>query len=174
MNMIIPGLYIGSLRDSKDINQLEKNKITHILSIIENPRKYYHNKNYMFVKAYDSPEQNLIQYFTICNNFIHKARLKDQNVLIHCLAGMSRSVTIVASYIMSVTNIKLKHAIRLLKLCRPIASPNEGFNKQLQYFELYYLSEERDRLKSFSTTNKQLKADEEYCKRFIEDFQKQF
>jgi len=57
------------------------------------------------------------------------------------LAGMSRSVTIAAAYIMSATNIKLKHVLRLLKACRSIASPNEGFNKQLQYFECNYLLE---------------------------------
>lgn len=57
------------------------------------------------------------------------------------LAGMSRSVTIAAAYIMSVTTIKLKHVLRLLKICRSIANPNEGFNKQLQYFECNYLLE---------------------------------
>lgn len=54
---------------------------------------------------------------------------------------MSRSVTIAAAYVMSATSIKLKHALRLLKACRSIASPNEGFNKQLQYFEINYLLE---------------------------------
>lgn len=54
---------------------------------------------------------------------------------------MSRSVTIAAAYIMSATTIKLKHVLRLLKACRSIACPNEGFNKQLQYFECNYLSD---------------------------------
>lgn len=54
---------------------------------------------------------------------------------------MSRSVTIAAAYIMSATTIKLKHVLRLLKACRSIANPNEGFNKQLQYFECNYLLE---------------------------------
>lgn len=57
------------------------------------------------------------------------------------LAGMSRSVTIAAAYLMSATTIKLKHVLKLLKTCRSIASPNEGFNKQLQYFECNYLLE---------------------------------
>lgn len=57
------------------------------------------------------------------------------------LAGMSRSVTIAAAYLMSATTIKLKHVLRLLKACRSIASPNEGFGKQLQYFECNYLLE---------------------------------
>lgn len=60
------------------------------------------------------------------------------------LAGMSRSVTIAAAYIMAATTIKLKHVLRLLKVCRSIASPNEGFNKQLQYFECNYVLEVRN------------------------------
>lgn len=43
----------------------------------------FQDKNYLCIEAIDSPEQNLIQYFQICNDFIHKARLKSQNVLIH-------------------------------------------------------------------------------------------
>jgi len=33
--------------------------------------------------ASDSPDQNLSQYFSLCNDFIHAARLRDGNVLIH-------------------------------------------------------------------------------------------
>lgn len=59
---------------------------------------------------------------------------------------MSRSVTIAAAYLMSATTIKLKHVLRILKTCRSIASPNEGFNKQLQYYECNYLLEVRNHL----------------------------
>lgn len=33
--------------------------------------------------AADTPDQNLSQYFPVCNDFIHAARLRDGNVLIH-------------------------------------------------------------------------------------------
>lgn len=46
-------------------------------------KKIYQDKKYLCIEAIDSPEQNLIQYFQTCNDFIHKARLKNQNVLIH-------------------------------------------------------------------------------------------
>ncbi|XP_050430340.1 dual specificity protein phosphatase 22-B-like isoform X2 [Adelges cooleyi] len=170
--MIIPGLYIGSLRDSKDLTQLEKNQITHIISILDVPREIYQNKIYLCIEAIDSPEQNLMQYFSSCNDFIHKARLNDQNVLIHCLAGMSRSVTIAIAYVMSVTSIKLKYTMRLIKMCRPIASPNKGFSKQLKYFECYGLSEERTRLKSLGLSAYQLTTDEEYCIRKLKEEKK--
>lgn len=72
---------------------------------------------------------------------ISKTNHLNKKIFFFSLAGMSRSVTIAAAYLMSATTIKLKHALKLLKTCRSIASPNEGFNKQLQYFECNYLLE---------------------------------
>jgi len=41
------------------------------------------DKHYLCVLASDTPDQNLAQYFPICNDFIHAARLRGGNVLIH-------------------------------------------------------------------------------------------
>lgn len=41
------------------------------------------DKHYLCVMASDTPDQNLSQYFSICNDFIHAARLRGGNVLIH-------------------------------------------------------------------------------------------
>ncbi|CAB3247589.1 unnamed protein product [Arctia plantaginis] len=97
--------------------------------------------------ASDSPDQNLTQYFSLCNDFIHAARLRDGNVLIHCLAGMSRSVTVAVAYIMSVTPLNWREALKVVRAGRAVANPNLGFQRQLQDFETYKLVEERRRLK---------------------------
>jgi len=36
---VLTGLYIGSVRDSKDVEQLKANSITHIISIHDNARR---------------------------------------------------------------------------------------------------------------------------------------
>jgi hypothetical protein len=36
---IIPGMYVGSIRDSRDMEQITKNNITHILTIYEDPKQ---------------------------------------------------------------------------------------------------------------------------------------
>lgn len=93
--------------------------------------------------ASDTPEQNISQYFPMCNDFIHAARLRDGNVLIHCLAGMSRSVTVSVAYIMSVTQLSWKEALKVVRTGRSVANPNFGFQVQLQDFELNKLVEVR-------------------------------
>jgi len=41
------------------------------------------DKVYLCVTASDSPGQDLSQYFSQCNDFIHRARLDGGSVLVH-------------------------------------------------------------------------------------------
>ena len=36
---VLPGLFVGSVRDSRDEEQIREHKITHILSIHDNPKR---------------------------------------------------------------------------------------------------------------------------------------
>ncbi|XP_060652668.1 uncharacterized protein LOC132788978 isoform X1 [Drosophila nasuta] len=147
MSNVLPGLYVGNYRDSKDHQQLDKFKISHIIAIHDSPRRLLPDKHYLCVMASDTPDQNLSQYFSVCNDFIHAARLREGNVLIHCLAGMSRSVTVAVAYIMTATHLNWKEALKVVRAGRAVANPNAGFQTQLQEFEQYKLSEERRRLR---------------------------
>ncbi|XP_043280932.1 dual specificity protein phosphatase 15-like isoform X2 [Venturia canescens] len=147
MNKVLPGLYVGNYRDSKDPVQLERFEITHILAIHDAARQLHPDKHYLCILAADTPDQNLSQYFSLCNDFIHAARLRGGNVLIHCLAGMSRSVTVAVAYIMSITNLSWKEALKVVRVGRAVANPNVGFQRQLEDFESSRLQEERRRLR---------------------------
>ncbi|XP_035895873.1 uncharacterized protein DDB_G0271670 [Anopheles stephensi] len=163
MNKVMPGLYIGNYRDSKDYQQLDRYGITHIVSIHDSPRRFHPDKHYLCVIAADKPDQNLSQYFSVCNDFIHSARLKQGNVLIHCLAGMSRSVTVAVAYIMCVTPLSWKEALKVVRAGRSIANPNLGFQNQLQDFETNKLIEERRRLKERFPSLALESTDKEQC-----------
>jgi atypical dual specificity phosphatase len=120
--------------------------------------------------AADNPEQNLSQYFSVCNDFIHSARLKEKNVLIHCLAGMSRSVTVTIAYIMSVTPLTWREALRVVRVGRQIANPNSGFQMQLQDFEVNRVVEERKRMKERYPSLALQLSDLDYCNTALESY----
>ncbi|XP_002025603.2 dual specificity protein phosphatase 22 [Drosophila persimilis] len=147
MGEVLPGLYVGSYHDSKDRAQLERFQISHIVAVHDSPKRLLLDKHYLCVMASDMPDQNLAQYFSVCNDFIHAARLREGNVLIHCLAGMSRSVTVAVAYIMTSTHLNWKEALKVVRAGRTVANPNTGFQNQLQEFEQFKLSEERRRLR---------------------------
>lgn len=123
--------------------------------------------------ASDTPDQNLGQYFTICNDFIHSARLREGNVLIHCLAGMSRSITVCIAYIISVTQLSWRDGLKVVRAGRGIANPNVGFQNQLQDFEANRLEAERLRLKERFPSVALLDQDRENCEAAISNYEEQ-
>ena len=62
------------------------------------------------------------------------------------LAGISRSVTIAAAYLASVTKFNCNETLNLIRNIRQISAPNPGFYKQLLDFETYRLRQERNRI----------------------------
>ncbi|KAL1451758.1 hypothetical protein WDU94_006106 [Cyamophila willieti] len=87
------------------------------------------------------------------------------------LAGMSRSVTIAIAYIMSVTSLNWKEALKVVRVGRSIANPNNGFQKQLQDFECFRLMDERKRLRERFPSRALSSLDEEQCQLLLIAYQ---
>ncbi|XP_077580358.1 dual specificity protein phosphatase 22-B [Stigmatopora nigra] len=143
INKVLPDLYLGNYRDARDREQLARNNITHILSIHDNAAPILQEMTYLCISAADLPTQNLSQYFKKSIIFMHESRLKGEGCLVHCLAGVSRSVTLVVAYIMTVTGMGWKEALAAVRMVRPSAGPNLGFQHQLQEFETTHVKEFR-------------------------------
>ncbi|XP_043351615.1 dual specificity protein phosphatase 15 isoform X2 [Dermochelys coriacea] len=109
MNKVLPGLYLGNFIDAKDLEQLSRNKITHIISIHESPQPLLQEMTYLRIPLPDTPEANI-------------------------LAGISRSTTIVVAYVMAVTELSWQEVLQAVRAVRPIANPNPGFKQQLEEF----------------------------------------
>ncbi|KAM6458268.1 dual specificity protein phosphatase 15 [Liasis olivaceus] len=134
MNKILPGLFLGNIIDAKDLDQLSRNNITHIVSIHESPQPFIPGITYLRIVLPDTPEANIKKHFKECIRFIHACRLQGGNCLVHCLAGISRSTTIVLAYLMAVTQLGWHEALEAVKAVRPVANPNLGFRQQLEDF----------------------------------------
>ncbi|XP_024545133.1 dual specificity protein phosphatase 12 isoform X2 [Selaginella moellendorffii] len=86
------------------------------------------------VPLIDTEAQNLLDYLEECLEFIDKGR-SEGSVLVHCVAGISRSATVITAYLMRSERLILKEALASLKECSKTACPNKGFKRQLQMFE---------------------------------------
>lgn len=64
-----------------------------------------------------------------------EARAQQCGVLVHCLAGISRSVTVTVAYLMQKLNLSLNDAYDFVKRKKSNISPNFNFMGQLLDFE---------------------------------------
>uniref|UniRef100_A0A8C9Y9C0 Dual specificity protein phosphatase 22-B n=1 Tax=Sander lucioperca TaxID=283035 RepID=A0A8C9Y9C0_SANLU len=150
---ILPDLYLGNikvtsvskyqrlLQYARDRELLAQHNITHILSIHDTAAPILEDMTYLCISAADHSKQNLIQYFRDSIMFIHESRLKGEGCLVHCVAGVSRSVTLVVAYIMTVTGRGWVESLAAVRAARPCAGPNLGFLRQLEEFENTELTE---------------------------------
>lgn len=58
-----------------------------------------------------------------------------QNILVHCMAGVSRSASMIIYYLMRKYNMSFEDAYKLVKSKRTIVNPNKSFQAQLKLYE---------------------------------------
>jgi len=140
---VIDNLYIGDVFASQNNEGMHTHLITHILTVAKDiPPLFPTEFTYLCVEVSDHDSQDLLAYFDKCNEFIEKGR-KVGGVLVHCVAGVSRSATVVIAYLMKSMKISLPEAIKILTSVR-LVSPNIGFLHQLVLYESMGLTLEGD------------------------------
>ena len=134
---MLPGVYLGSIGAAHNKASLEAAGITHVLTVAGGLAPRFPDEyTYCLVDVADSPSEPLHRHFDRCLKFIARALLDGGRVLVHCFAGKSRSSTVVAAYAMATEGTSLKDTMDLITAVRPVASPNEGFMRQLRDFEV--------------------------------------
>lgn len=151
---IFPNFFVSSCHDAYDLKALQNNNISHILVCGENlkmPFKSKGNFTYEKLKIQDIKGTSLIQFFPQAFSFIesyldaHNTYDNDSEkeedhvgkpgMLVHCMAGCSRSVSLMTAYLMLKLNVSFDEMITYVKEKRPCARPNKGFAEQLLVFE---------------------------------------
>merc|ERR1712110_312226 len=138
-----PHLYLGSLTTAKNKKLLRDYDITHIIAVYGSFRKKNNSEIVYFpiTNLQDCGRRYHIDlfysYIPQINTFIHNTLIKRKpgNILVHCIAGASRSVTIIALYLLTLTTSGTKEILEWIKVRRQLADPNEGFRKLLKDYE---------------------------------------
>ena len=132
-------IYIGSLADARNIKSLVVLEVTHVLTVanLDVYEKSIPNGICHFqVSLPDHPSANILEVLPPCFEFITLAMKSNFNLLIHCASGISRSVTVLAAFIMlALPPTSVSEAIKIISSCRRGANPNVGFRYQLTLLE---------------------------------------
>jgi len=122
-NNITTHLYLGSIESLKDSSKFSL--IVNCTKTIDFPEKTQGNQTFLRIPVNDDPAEgyNLLRFITATQVLekIHYCRVTFRQVLVHCHAGMQRSCTIVACYLMKYYKMNVQEAIAFIKKHRPIA-----------------------------------------------------
>ena len=130
---IIDNIWLGNYAAAENIRELKDKGIKKILTLMDY-RPFYLEQDGFIHKWYnieDFDSQNILQYFGECLHFMKG----EEKILVHCMAGASRSATIVIAYLMWTQKMDYEKAFQFVKDKRFIVFPNYGFRKQLKQFE---------------------------------------
>lgn len=142
MNWILPNkLAVGNMDSAANEEWLVKNKIGGIVSVrgrLSKPPTFYKKLHIqvLHIPVSDSEDTNLGKYFPLVYAFIERVFASGKSVLINCYAGMSRSTTLITSYLMRKQHLTADKAMKMVKSKRPCFDPNPGFVKQLYRYEI--------------------------------------
>lgn len=137
-SLILPNLYISSMGHTRNKQLLDALKISSIVNLAPKCCPNYFEDlahfKYLTIDEEDRTDSDLIQYFNVTFRFIDRYS-KHNGVLVHCMAGVSRSATIVIAYVMKKMGMRCAEACKFVQDRHPIADPNIGFMYQLEYYE---------------------------------------
>ena len=153
---IVPHVYVSNWTTSNTPDTYEKYNIRAVITLETSPKpdfilRYYEQKGiqYTFYYIQDRSTADITQFFDESYELIRYYTSRGQNVLVHCAAGVSRSVSIVLHYMIrtmlethvhtdkNATDI-LNYVLYVAKQRRNI-NPNNGFLQQLFYRTREYL-----------------------------------
>ena len=75
----------------------------------------------------DMGEQKIIEFFPEAVEFIDQALARKEPILVHCMAGQSRSASCLIAYLMQKRKMKFTEALSFAQQKRPSVMPNHGF-----------------------------------------------
>lgn len=134
-----PGLYLGGAAAVAEPDHLKEAGITAVLTVDSEPGFQagagFEGLRSLFVPALDEPETDLLSHLDRCVAFIGQSRAEGRAVLVHCHAGVSRSVAVVTAFIMKTEQLSFEKAYENLQTVKPEAKMNEGFEWQLKLYE---------------------------------------
>jgi len=140
MSKITPQIWIGPFSKAWDEKFLKKHKITHIMccakefnapTFLDNDKTHWASLPITDDTSDAKTESQFRKGAAILNRWINAGH----KVIVHCYAGISRSVSTVLAYLMIYKRLMYQQAYDLVKKGRPELNPHPVYVKILKSIE---------------------------------------
>jgi len=136
---IIPNLYLGGMPAAEDTTALLQNGFRAVCCCCREQEfpdsRFCQDLEYYRVDVEDMSVEPIELFWPEATEFIHSWVSREQPVLVHCRAGVSRSASVVIAYLMEYQGYSLHDAFFLTRSHRSVVTPNIGFMEKLGDYE---------------------------------------
>lgn len=131
---ITSNIYLGSIEAATDSSLLKELGITHIINAAKDAKYNSGKIKQIKLELDDVPEENLFRVLEPSRMVINRILVSgsDHKILVHCIAGISRSASVVIYHLMKSKNWSFDRAKEFVKSKRIVINPNAGFEKTLR------------------------------------------
>lgn|SRR3989338_1019407 len=129
---VLKFLWQGSVKSLLDIEMMCS--VDAIISIVKpkNLHSFRTTKPHLIIPVQDGDEE-LFEWFEIAFNFLDEFRRSGRSVLVHCMAGHSRSSALIIAYMMERLDfISYEQALAALRVMRPSVILQPNYERRLQ------------------------------------------
>ena len=151
-HLILPRLWLGNARASTNEQFIKENNITVVFNCTKDlpfspiiPVQYR-------IPVDDNLEEQEIRNMELWSQEIAYKMIGEyingKTILVHCMAGIQRSATSVAFFLIAYNQLRALDAMRFIKIKRNIAfSPRANFGRSIDYFDRKFHGEILPQLK---------------------------
>lgn len=134
-NEVYTDIFVGNISTAYNKAKLKELGVTHVVTAISGMRQIYPDEfDYHLVDVLDIKKENLLPVFEKVCQFMDKALEDGGKVYVHCMCGVSRSVSMVCAYLSYKHNLSPHESLELIRNNRPKAKPNVSFLNQLENY----------------------------------------
>eukprot|EP00906_Rhabdomonas_costata_P000081 RCo000112 len=123
-------LYLGNRAAAVDLPLLQSLGVTHVVNAAEELPNFYPD-DFVYYNCHLKDDLTETIDFDGALGFIQGALDSGGVVFVHCLAGASRSASLVIAFLMKTQGLCLRDAMARAVACRPCVSPNPNYLRQL-------------------------------------------
>ena len=124
---------IGGHLAASDPDFIRREGISRIIKMNgDDDGRYFRDVTYFVIPALDMPNYDISSDAVAAVQALVAGLEANEQILVHCHAGVSRSATVVLLYLMAVRGLSLDAAFAHLRRVRPVIAPNAGFMRTLR------------------------------------------
>eukprot|EP01103_Thecamoeba_quadrilineata_P020277 TRINITY_DN8619_c0_g1_i1.p1 TRINITY_DN8619_c0_g1~~TRINITY_DN8619_c0_g1_i1.p1 ORF type:complete len:164 (+),score=24.41 TRINITY_DN8619_c0_g1_i1:89-580(+) len=137
ISVIIPGfLFLGSVRAAYNQTELDAHNITFILNVAASEvPSGDRTERVLELPMKDEEQENLLPFLPRAFQFLQDVKNEGGCVLVHCVAGKSRSAAVIVAYLMASKRISFPDSLKRVQRARSVIHLNNGFLRQLRQFD---------------------------------------